>query len=53
MTIPTQRVLEALRAGKVPEALITHRMTLSDLPSRFADLTNPKAGVIKGMVEVA
>ncbi|QCI96675.1 zinc-binding alcohol dehydrogenase family protein [Agrobacterium larrymoorei] len=48
-----ERVLEALRAGKVPEALITHRMTLSDVPSRFADLTNPKAGVIKGMVEVA
>lgn len=48
-----ERVLEALRAGKVPEALITHRMTLSDVPSQFADLTNPKAGVIKGMVEVA
>ena len=46
-------VLEAQRAGKVPEALITHRMTLADVPARFADLTNPKAGVIKGMVEVA
>lgn len=46
-------VLEAQRAGKVPDALITHRMTLSEVPARFADLTNPKAGVIKGMVEVA
>ncbi|KAA3510565.1 zinc-binding alcohol dehydrogenase family protein [Agrobacterium rosae] len=45
-------VLEAQRSGKVPEALITHRMTLVDVPARFADLTNPKAGVIKGMVEV-
>jgi 2-desacetyl-2-hydroxyethyl bacteriochlorophyllide A dehydrogenase len=48
-----ERVLQALREGKVPEALITHRMTLADVPSRFAGLTDPKAGVIKGMVEVA
>ncbi|MFK0386069.1 zinc-binding alcohol dehydrogenase family protein [Agrobacterium sp. NPDC090273] len=48
-----ERVLEALRAGKVPEALITHRMALSEVPSKFAGLTDPKAGVIKGMVEVA
>lgn len=48
-----QAVLMAQRAGKVPEALITHRMALADVPSRFAELTNPKAGVIKGMVEVA
>lgn len=48
-----ERVMEALRAGKVPEALITHRMALSEVPSKFAGLTDPKAGVIKGMVEVA
>ncbi|WP_284778247.1 zinc-binding alcohol dehydrogenase family protein [Agrobacterium sp. lyk4-40-TYG-31] len=48
-----EAVLEAQRAGRVPEALITHRMTLAEVPSRFADLTNPKAGVIKGMVEIA
>jgi len=48
-----QTVLAAQRAGNVPESLITHRMALADVPSRFADLTNPKAGVIKGMVEVA
>jgi threonine dehydrogenase-like Zn-dependent dehydrogenase len=48
-----ERVLQALREGKVPEALITHRMTLADVPSKFAGLTDPKAGVIKGMVEVA
>ncbi|CDI09784.1 zinc-binding alcohol dehydrogenase family protein [Agrobacterium pusense] len=48
-----ERVLQALREGKVPEALITHRMALADVPSQFAGLTDPKAGVIKGMVEVA
>ncbi len=48
-----EAVLEAQRAGRVPEALITHRMTLAEVPSRFADLTNPKAGVIKGIVEIA
>ncbi|KAJ35927.1 dehydrogenase, partial [Agrobacterium tumefaciens] len=45
-----ERVLQALREGKVPEALITHRMALADVPSQFAGLTDPKAGVIKGMV---
>jgi len=48
-----ERVLEALRAGRVPEALITHRMTLAEVPANFASLTDPRAGVIKGMVEVA
>ncbi|MDQ1197093.1 zinc-binding alcohol dehydrogenase family protein [Agrobacterium sp. SORGH_AS 787] len=48
-----ERVLQALRAGRVPEALITHRMTLAEVPANFASLTDPRAGVIKGMVEVA
>ncbi|WP_333631819.1 zinc-binding alcohol dehydrogenase family protein [Agrobacterium cavarae] len=48
-----ERVLEALRADRVPEALITHRMTLAEVPANFASLTDPRAGVIKGMVEVA
>jgi 2-desacetyl-2-hydroxyethyl bacteriochlorophyllide A dehydrogenase len=48
-----ERVLAALRAGQIPDALITHRMTLSDVPTKFAGLTDPSAGVIKGMVEVA
>lgn len=48
-----ETVLQAQRAGRVPETLITHRMNLAEVPSRFADLTNPKAGVIKGMVEIA
>ncbi|MDQ1187425.1 zinc-binding alcohol dehydrogenase family protein [Agrobacterium larrymoorei] len=48
-----ERVLQALRAGRVPDALITHRMTLAEVPANFASLTDPRAGVIKGMVEVA
>jgi 2-desacetyl-2-hydroxyethyl bacteriochlorophyllide A dehydrogenase len=48
-----ERVLAALRDGAVPDALITHRMTLSEVPLKFAGLTDPAAGVVKGMVEVA
>lgn len=46
-------VLDALRQGKVPDALITHRMSLEEVPSRFSSLLDPNAGVIKGMVVVA
>lgn len=48
-----ERVLAALRAGEVPDALITHRMRLDEVPQKFAGLTDPAAGVVKGMVEVA
>lgn len=47
-----ERVMDALRSGKVPEALITHRMTLADVPERFAGLTDPAAGVVKALIEV-
>ena len=47
-----ERVMEAMRAGEVPEALITHRMTLAEVPERFAGLTDPAAGVVKALVEV-
>ncbi|OHV83570.1 zinc-binding alcohol dehydrogenase family protein [Rhizobium sp. LCM 4573] len=47
-----ERVMEAMRAGEVPEALITHRMKLADVPERFAGLTDPAAGVVKALVEV-
>ena len=36
-----ERVMEAMRAGEVPEALITHRMMLAEVPERFAGLTPP------------
>ena len=48
-----RHVMATLRAGRVPDALITHRMALADVPARFAGLTDPAAGVVKAMVEVA
>ena len=36
-----ERVMEAMRAGEVPEALITHRMMLAEVPERFAGPTPP------------
>lgn len=48
-----ERVMEAIRAGEVPDALITHRMTLSEVPEKFPALTGPAAGVVKALVEVA
>jgi 2-desacetyl-2-hydroxyethyl bacteriochlorophyllide A dehydrogenase len=48
-----KRVIEAMRSGQVPDALITHRMRLADVPQNFAGLTDPAAGVVKAMVEVA
>ncbi|TCV75976.1 2-desacetyl-2-hydroxyethyl bacteriochlorophyllide A dehydrogenase [Neorhizobium sp. R1-B] len=47
-----ERVMQAMRAGEIPDALITHRMTLSEVPERFAGLTDPSAGVVKALVEV-
>ena len=47
-----ERVMEAMRAGAIPEALITHRMTLPEVPERFAGLTDPAAGVVKAIVEI-
>lgn len=47
-----ERVMEAMRAGEVPEALITHRMMLAEVPERFARLTDPAAGVVKAMIEI-
>lgn len=45
-------VLESLRAGRVPTAAFaTHRMTLAEVPDRFAGLLDPAQGVIKALVE--
>lgn len=46
-----QTVLEAMRAGLIPQALNTHRLALADVPAQFATLLNPAAGVIKAIVE--
>jgi threonine dehydrogenase-like Zn-dependent dehydrogenase len=47
-----ERVMVTMRAGKVPDALITHRMRLDEVPGKFAGLTDPAAGVVKALVEV-
>jgi len=45
-------VVAAMRAGQVPtDALATHRMPLSKVPSDFAGLLDPTAGVVKAIVE--
>lgn len=44
-------VLQAMRAGRVPTGLDTHRIALADLPARFPSLLDPAAGVVKAIVE--
>lgn len=48
-----ERVMAAIRAGEVPDALITHRMRLAEVPTKFPALADPHAGVVKALVEVA
>jgi len=47
-----EQVMAAIRAGKVPDALVTHRMALSDVAQNFAGLLDPAAGVVKAMIEI-
>ncbi|MCW6506717.1 zinc-binding alcohol dehydrogenase family protein [Lichenifustis flavocetrariae] len=48
-----ETVVAALGAGRIPtKALNTHRLTLDQLPSEFAKLIGPGAGVVKALVEV-
>jgi len=45
-------VMEAMRAGKIPDAALnTHRLQLAALPTDFAGLLEPSAGVVKAIVE--
>lgn len=46
-----QTVLEAMRAGLIPQALNTHRLALAQVPTQFETLLDPKAGVIKAIIE--
>jgi 2-desacetyl-2-hydroxyethyl bacteriochlorophyllide A dehydrogenase len=46
-----QTVLAAMRAGCIPQALNTHRLSLADVPTKFQSLLDPSAGVIKAIVE--
>jgi threonine dehydrogenase-like Zn-dependent dehydrogenase len=44
-------VLDAMRAGHIPQALNTHRLSLAEVPTKFQNLLDPSAGVIKAIVE--
>ncbi len=47
-----ETVLDAMRAGHIPDrALNTHRLQLAGLPTSFATLLEPSAGVVKAIVE--
>jgi threonine dehydrogenase-like Zn-dependent dehydrogenase len=45
-------VEQCLREGLIPDAALnTHRMTLSEVTSRFSTLLDPTQGVVKAIVE--
>src|SRR6185295_14340723 len=46
-----ETVLSAMRKGRIPAGLNTHRMALADVPARFPALLDPGAGVVKAIVE--
>lgn len=47
-----ETVLTAMREGRVPDAALnTHRLRLAALPTDFARLLDPSAGVVKAIVE--
>ncbi len=47
-----ETVLDAMRAGKIPDAALnTHRMSLADVPADFKNLLDPARGVVKAIVE--
>ena len=46
-----ETVVRAMREGRIPDGLNTHRMALAEVPQRFATLLDPGAGVVKAIVE--
>jgi 2-desacetyl-2-hydroxyethyl bacteriochlorophyllide A dehydrogenase len=47
-----ETVLEAMRGGRIPTAALnTHRLSLADVPAKFAALLDPAQGVVKALVE--
>lgn len=46
------RVMQLMRAGEIPDAIITHRLGLEEVPSIFPDLVRAEAGVFKALVDV-
>lgn len=47
-----ETVIAAMKAGQVPvAALATHRLSLAEVPTRFAELLDPARGVVKALIE--
>jgi 2-desacetyl-2-hydroxyethyl bacteriochlorophyllide A dehydrogenase len=46
-----ETVLQAMREGRIPAGLNTHRLALAEVPETFAALLDPTAGVVKAIVE--
>jgi 2-desacetyl-2-hydroxyethyl bacteriochlorophyllide A dehydrogenase len=46
-----ETVLQAMREGRIPAGLNTHRLALAEVPKTFAALLDPTAGVVKAIVE--
>jgi len=44
-------VMQAMREGRIPQGLNTHRMALADVPALFSGLLDADAGVVKAIVE--
>ena len=46
-----ETVVRAMREGRIPAGLNTHRMLLAEVPEAFPALLDPAAGVVKAIVE--
>jgi threonine dehydrogenase-like Zn-dependent dehydrogenase len=47
------RIIEMIERGEIETIpWITHRLALKDVPERFEELLDPKAGVVKAVVEI-
>ena len=47
-----ETVITAMKAGQAPvAALATHRLSLAEVPTRFAELLDPARGVVKALIE--
>ncbi|GAA5116350.1 zinc-binding alcohol dehydrogenase family protein [Luteolibacter yonseiensis] len=48
-----RHIIRLIREGKIDtDAWITHRISFDEVPSKFADFTDPSLGAIKAVIEV-
>jgi 2-desacetyl-2-hydroxyethyl bacteriochlorophyllide A dehydrogenase len=50
-SVDFETVLQAMREGRIPAGLNTHRMALAAVPETFPTLLDASAGVVKAIVE--